>query len=735
MADLTVRVNARTRDAEAGLGRVTRQLAGMRAMAAGAGLGGAKALGIANLGSIALVTASQLSALIAALAAVALAAIPLPGLLAGLAVAGIGLGLALKDAGKYLGDLGPQFAAVQRAASGEFWAQAAAPIRNLATSVLPTLTAGMASVAGAWGGYVSAMAGSLQRLTSGPGFAALFTQTAAAIRIAQGAIGPFLGALGAIGSVGVSYIVPLTQYLTDLSNRFSSFIQQAAASGQLQQWAQTGITALSQLGQVVGLVGGILGTLIRSMAQFGGASSLNPLIAGLTSLNAALAGPVGQGLLAQVFGAAQQAIVALQPAFAALGTALAALVPVLAAALPAAAQITSALFAALAPVVVQLAAAVTPLAQQLGPVLASALQSVAPLLQMLASAVFPVLSATISALLPVAGQLISALAAGLQPVIAALVPILLQMIPIIQQQAGSYLQIVQAVAPLLVQLGQLLASLAPLVGAILQVSAAITAMQWQAMAQGVQVVMPLLSGLVSILRTLLGPTITWISGLVTAAGQAMSGDWRGAMSTITNAATQAGSQLRSTWTSAMSAVGQAVQSGLTRVGQWFMELPGKITSSLSGLPGQLRSIGVNMIQGMIGGISAMAGQVASKAREVVAGAVSAAKSALQIASPSRVFAQIGRYSGQGLVRGLEDMRSRVASAGADLAGSAIPDAPTFSMRGAGQVTGGAGGGAGSVQIIIQGALDPGAVARQVREILNNDAILRGVTPTGGMVLR
>lgn len=71
--------------------------------------------------------------------------------------------------------------------------------------------------------------------------------------------------------------------------------------------------------------------------------------------------------------------------------------------------------------------------------------------------------------------------------------------------------------------------------------------------------------------------------------------------------------------------------------------------------------GRDLIQGMINGVRAMAGAIASAARSVVSNAVSAAKSALGIHSPSRVFMEIGNYTGEGLVIGLHQMTSSVVS--------------------------------------------------------------------------
>ena len=67
---------------------------------------------------------------------------------------------------------------------------------------------------------------------------------------------------------------------------------------------------------------------------------------------------------------------------------------------------------------------------------------------------------------------------------------------------------------------------------------------------------------------------------------------------------------------------------------------------LSGIGGKLSeftSMGSNLINGLKRGIQNAAGSVVSAARGVVSDAISAAENLLGIHSPSKVFADIGKY--------------------------------------------------------------------------------------------
>lgn len=85
----------------------------------------------------------------------------------------------------------------------------------------------------------------------------------------------------------------------------------------------------------------------------------------------------------------------------------------------------------------------------------------------------------------------------------------------------------------------------------------------------------------------------------------------------------------------------------------------------------LVQVGRDMIQGLINGIKGMGKNVVGAIGNVVNSAVTSAKKALGIKSPSRVFRQIGDDTGQGLVLGLKDKESDVVKASKRLSNGVI----------------------------------------------------------------
>ncbi|GAB3467082.1 phage tail protein [Actinophytocola sediminis] len=106
--------------------------------------------------------------------------------------------------------------------------------------------------------------------------------------------------------------------------------------------------------------------------------------------------------------------------------------------------------------------------------------------------------------------------------------------------------------------------------------------------------------------------------------------------------------------------------------EWVKGLPGRILSALGDLGSLLVDAGKNILRGLLNGLKSMADAVIGWFRDLIDMAVDAALDVLGIASPSKVFRQIGVWSGQGLVDGLASMVDPVAGAATALAESAIP---------------------------------------------------------------
>lgn len=92
---------------------------------------------------------------------------------------------------------------------------------------------------------------------------------------------------------------------------------------------------------------------------------------------------------------------------------------------------------------------------------------------------------------------------------------------------------------------------------------------------------------------------------------------------------------------------------LVKVGQILYTVAAAIIEGFGPALDWMSSLGSNMIDGLVNGLIGGAGAVVKAITGVVGGAVDAAKHALGIASPSKVFAGLGDYTAQGFAEGVE----------------------------------------------------------------------------------
>lgn len=131
------------------------------------------------------------------------------------------------------------------------------------------------------------------------------------------------------------------------------------------------------------------------------------------------------------------------------------------------------------------------------------------------------------------------------------------------------------------------------------------------------------------------------------------------------------------WNTIKSTVANAFASLVATVVQKAAEIKNavvnkfnEIVAFVSSLPGRMVSMGRDFIQGFINGVKAMAGALVNAAKGVIQGAINAAKSLLRIGSPSKLFIQFGKWTGQGFVIGINRESDNIYKAGAGIGAAA-----------------------------------------------------------------
>lgn len=433
-----------------------------------------------------------------------------------------------------------------------------------------------------------------------------------------------------------------------------------------QVGAQIG-PVLSQIGTALGPVfaqiSAAIGPLIPQIIEF--ATSFSPISILMQALLPVL--PQIAGMLGTLAGAFGQIVAAVLPLATTLMTAI---VPVF-----------TQLVATVLPVVIQL---VTTLVSAFAPLIAQLVATLAPILTQLATTLFPMVSSALTAIIGAVLPVVNVILAVLMPVIQSLLPVITSVFSAAATIVTGVMQVIQGV---------------------IQVVTGIISGNWSQVWDGIKNVFQgiwtaiggILSAAWSLITGILSVGLAAISGLWngiwTGIQQTFSGVWegiksfgQGAMDSISGFISGGLDTISSTWnrvwdsiksfvSETLGNIKRSVSEGIGNVVTFFTELPGKAVAALGGFAGKMLTVGQQVIQGMIDGISGMVSNVIESISGVVNGAIDGAKKFLGIHSPSRVFRdEVGKQISRGLaagvtadqgkaVKAVEDLSKAVAKAG------------------------------------------------------------------------
>jgi len=178
----------------------------------------------------------------------------------------------------------------------------------------------------------------------------------------------------------------------------------------------------------------------------------------------------------------------------------------------------------------------------------------------------------------------------------------------------------------------------------------------------------------------------WWTNVTTFITALFSGDWATAIDA-----------LGKTWESWWELVGGVLDLFRTTIGATFDAVISLVSGFVDGFVGfigslidrlnnfSLREVGIGLIAGFIDGIKSAASAVADAVGNVIQGGIDAAKNLLLMDSPSKVFEEMGQFSGEGYEIGLRESSAGVAVAGTSMATQALQGA---SAAGSGFTMGG-----------------------------------------------
>lgn len=197
----------------------------------------------------------------------------------------------------------------------------------------------------------------------------------------------------------------------------------------------------------------------------------------------------------------------------------------------------------------------------------------------------------------------------------------------------------------------------------------------------VETVVAVITAFWDVIKTVFATAFLIIVALVTGRWDEIGGIFRAAVAKLGDIVSGLWERLKTIWSAAFGAIYENTKNAIVNVIGAIVDLKDRLFAKWGEIKEDAVEMGKNIIRGLIDGIKSMASAAISAAMNVVKGAIDAAKNFLGINSPSRVFMEIGGFTGEGFALGLEDTIGEVRKMTQSLAGAAVDSVSSASSSG------------------------------------------------------
>lgn len=268
--------------------------------------------------------------------------------------------------------------------------------------------------------------------------------------------------------------------------------------------------------------------------------------------------------------------------------------------------------------------------------------------QNLGSAIMPVLDAAFQAFTPVLGSLVTKLAEVGATIMTTVTPVINNMAAVVQAAlptiqaafttvASTIQGVIDAVFP---YIQTVITTVMNVVNAIITTVLAAVQGDWNGVWNGIG---NLITTVWNGIKAGVSAGINAVSGVISSVMGSISAYWTGVWNTV-----------KGLVGSAWNGITNAVSNGVNNVMNTVKNIGGKIKGAFNGAGNWLLDAGKNIIMGLVNGIKNAIGAAVNAAKNAASNVVDAAKSALGIHSPSRVFRdEVGKMIPAGLGKGVE----------------------------------------------------------------------------------
>lgn len=285
----------------------------------GNAMGVIASLGVATFGSL-MAVASGLGQMVRALVLVAPAAVLGFATHLGVLIA------ALQDTKDVLGDLGPQFGALQDKISVAFWSEAEGAVRKFVAAYMPLANEYLPRIAKGLGDWIDSFSRAMTSARGVENMSMFLENIAIATEKASDGFAYFGSFLHQIAVIGSQYLVRLGDAFTDTMQSWDNWIDNARATGEIWDMIDAGIENLKAFGSILASTTKIIGGFARA-AEAAGSNGLIGMAEGMKRFADAVNSPGWQKALTGVFKASYDSVALLGPGLERLGEAFKTLAP------------------------------------------------------------------------------------------------------------------------------------------------------------------------------------------------------------------------------------------------------------------------------------------------------------------------------------------------------------------------------------------------------------------------
>jgi phage-related protein len=278
---------------------------------------------------------------------------------------------------KAIAAIGPAWSKVQKATQQALFEKTGPLLKKLSDAYLPAVRSALTGVAGDFNKFGRAAIENITKASNVSAVTAVLESMRRTLRSLVPAVGNILAALGTFFKGATGQAESMSTTFLHITERFRAFATEATKSGKFQDFLAKASKAASALGNAIGGIAKVLGTIFAAGASRG-VDLLDNIGNSLSAVNDRLKSVAGQKALAGFFGTIAVAAKAFSDIMSVLDPVLSGI---------------GDLFDALAPALDNFRAALLPLAQTLGKQLGAALTFIAPAIASVVNALADLLTA------------------------------------------------------------------------------------------------------------------------------------------------------------------------------------------------------------------------------------------------------------------------------------------------------------------------------------------------------